>query len=130
MLVDRLPARSTVTTSPQLLLNMDQTAVGVNLQANVSATSLNTWEGSSVTNGAVNPTLEFEVPYYSQFLFENGSKKEQSDSFPRHQIEIMSHNFPADGPRHIVDSYVAAGEDFQLTWFISCPVVYQVADAP
>ncbi|DAZ87505.1 TPA_asm: capsid protein precursor [Neosmilaster georgianus associated picornavirus 5] len=91
---------------------------------------LDTWSGSYTTNLSNNPTIEAELPYYSNLRFE------RSRIIDRSEIAIHSHQtqaaFPSSGNSGALsyDAYVATGEDFNLTWFLNVPTVYYVLDNP
>jgi hypothetical protein len=82
--------------------------------------------GASVTTGGVNPTLEFEVPYYHSSRFEPGrvenyvASKFMSTPW---NYRIESGSAAVTGSA-VYDIYVAAGEDFQCYWFVGLPKFY------
>jgi hypothetical protein len=93
-------------------------------------------EGVAYTNSHVNPVLEFEIPYYSQFRFAPGKTQNwstASDDFAQHYSVFV--NQVNDRPDIGIsvgcyDMFVAAGEDFQTYFFTGLPRMYYEASPP
>lgn len=87
-------------------------------------------EGIAYTNSSVNPVLEWEVPFYSQYRYVPG--------------KIQNHTVASDFTEHFTvygtvttgntaaysDIYVAAGEDFQTYIFSGLPRMYFELTSP
>lgn len=83
--------------------------------------------GMVATSTSVNPTLEFELPYYSNERFTPG--KHSNFTQPSSTLlgfeggfEVLSTS--ANDPKDNLLSFVAAGEDFQLYFFTGMPPIY------
>lgn len=80
--------------------------------------------GMQLTVASVNPVLEFEVPYYSDTRFSPGKEEDYTantlESYEGHRIRIMCQSTNVT----YVESYVAAGEDFQTYFFTGIPKIY------
>jgi hypothetical protein len=84
--------------------------------------------GQVISNGGVNPSLSFEVPYYNQVRFSPGRQSDMitgQNSSPGfdYRVEVggTSSGAPASG---VIDMHVAAGEDFQVYFFAGLPRMY------
>lgn len=99
-------------------VNADQQLTAQDLMS--SAT--NEFGGSYITSYEQNPTAEVELPYYSNYRFQPGPDNVM-DLFHWHKIETYMHNV-GNVNNGILRSYVAAGEDFNLSWFINAPSLY------
>lgn len=126
MMVDRRTVRSSSSTVEQTLIDIPRAG----MQNNMTAQSLQTWEGAAVTQLATCPTLEVELPYYSPTKFEVGSVVGKDNGFRRHQVDLVLSNVIPDIPSHVVDAYCATGEDFTLSWFLNVPILYMKSDFP
>lgn len=80
-------------------------------------------------NGNINPTVEFEVPYYSPFRFTPGKVSnytEQSIWTPSWDYRIQ-----VEGQFDTAfDAWVATGEDFQVYFFTGLPRMFYEDDPP
>ena len=97
-------------------------------------------EGTVIANNNVNPNLNYEVPYYSEYRFAPGRKRadfSDEGSFPwmpGHKLKfqtpvwINTHNRMWTNPSY--SSYVAAAEDFQVSGFIGAPPFYYELTRP
>jgi hypothetical protein len=93
-------------------------------------------EGMAYTTSHVNPALEFEIPYYSQYRFAPGKTQNWStadDDFAQHYTVFI--NQINDRPDVGIsvgcyDMYVAAGEDFQTYFFTGLPRMYFESTPP
>lgn len=81
--------------------------------------------GACVTTGGINPTLEFEVPYYEKYRFEPGRIKQYTNPwynpFFNYRVELGAS--PQEGSG-VVDIHTATGEDFQVYFFLGLPKCY------
>lgn len=78
--------------------------------------------GMAISGVHVNPTLEYELPYYNNERFEPAKVQEQTQFRRGHTLRI--HTYGAN--TSTLDNYVAAGEDFQVYFWTGMPaVVYQ-----
>jgi len=90
--------------------------------------------GSVYATDLINPNVEFEVPYQTQFRFVPGKPTRYANSFPR------AANYYQNGYRltyegivsdaQTIDMYVAAGEDFQVYFWTGMPRLYYETTAP
>lgn len=93
-------------------------------------------EGLAFTTSLVNPVLEFEVPWYSQFRFSPGKTQNwstTSDDFCQHMSIFCNQINDRPDFADAVGSYdlfVAAGEDFQTYFFTGLPRMYYESAAP
>lgn len=87
-------------------------------------------EGLAYTTSQVNPVLEFEVPWYSQYRFSPGKTQNWAtldDDYSQfmtifiNQIYDRPDYTPAVG---CYDLFVAAGEDYQTFFFTGLPRMY------
>lgn len=93
-----------------------------------------TAEGSAFTAGSVNPTLEFEMPYYNNYRFTpgkkgewTGSRAEHTRNEPIYRIHGRSTNLTLSST---LDMFVSTGEDFQMYFWTGMPRVYRVQFTP
>ena len=93
-------------------------------------------EGLAYTNSHVNPVLEFEVPYYSQYRFSPGKTQNWSggtDDFAQfYSVYIQQINDRPDlaGSVGCYDMFCSVGEDFQTYFFTGLPRMYYEASPP
>lgn len=87
-----------------------------------------TGSGAAVTSIDVQPVLEIELPYYSDTRFEPARDIRQYVSREQYahalQTVVINDALLVD----TVMSYVAAGEDFQLSFFIATPIMFYVVE--
>lgn len=78
-----------------------------------------TWSGSHSTAVAQNPVLEVEIPWYSHERF---AMAKTNATGSRHRLEgswnVLEDSYP------LIQSHVATGEDFSLSFFCGCPVIF------
>jgi hypothetical protein len=90
--------------------------------------------GGALTNVAVKPTLEVEFPYYANRKFNAASETTEIGLYgQKHSIVVFGRNPSATPSQDIgayIKAYCAAGEDFNLSWFINAPVLYLNPDFP
>lgn len=90
------------------------------IRVNVTSSS----EGAAYANTSKQPLLEAELPFYRPVRFACGyamdSTKPYATNSMSHRLDVTTtgSTLPV-----IVDRWVAAGEDFNLTWFQGCPPV-------
>jgi len=84
--------------------------------------------GSAVTIGEVNPTLEWEVPFYSNDRYLPGKTQDWTTSI-KYGGSLFSvwADTEEDG---VVDFYCAAGEDYVPYFWTGCPILYYEANPP
>lgn len=90
-------------------------------------TNLHALTGTMCTAGNVNPTLEYEVPYYNNYRYSDCSAPYAGDSDAaaewiqcRHQVSYTSRH-EANNNFSWIELYCATGEDFSLFFFIGAP---------
>jgi hypothetical protein len=99
------------------------------LAGNMSTTGVN---GMLYATDSINTTVEFEIPYYSQYRFTPGKLIDYtSASFTSNWTPNwkMDANLFSSGISS-VDYHVAAGEDFQVYFFTGLPRMYYEASPP
>lgn len=85
---------------------------------------LSAWEGMIATATMINPTVEFELPYYSNYRFKPGAGVSLINFLDEmHETNVIG-PAPSADEGNGVSRYVAAGEDFSLDWYLSAPVLY------
>jgi hypothetical protein len=88
--------------------------------------------GATAFNSSVNPVVEFELPYYSQYRFSPGKTTNWTTSLV---TPGFSHGFTfwaekeRDGSTYY-DLWVAAGEDFSFYFFTGWPRMYYEVSPP
>lgn len=87
-------------------------------------------KGMHYQNGYVNPTTEFECPFYSPYRFSPG--KTQSFTGPiSFWTEGFDYRIWVDGnDESAFDFYCAAGEDYQAYFFTGLPRMYYESSPP
>jgi hypothetical protein len=85
--------------------------------------------GLIYANSMVNPTLEFEVPYYSPNRFYGGKTSNWTIQADPIEGFSMTSVLYADNQSSL-DFHVAAGEDFQCYMWTGLPRMYYEADPP
>jgi len=94
--------------------------------ANKPFTGLN---GMAVSTSNVNPTLEFEMPFYSQYRFEPG--KVQDYTLVGDYTESWDYRaFARANTNFTIDAYCAAGEDLQCYMWTGMPPLYRESAPP
>lgn len=85
--------------------------------------------GAAYTHAMVNPTLEWEVPFYSRYRFAAGKEENYTSLTAQwnnnHALLMYLHDSTSR-----VDLFVAAGEDFQVYFFTGLPRMYYEAAPP
>lgn len=85
--------------------------------------------GSLYANSKVNPTAEFEVPYYSPFRFTPG----KTENWTTGQNLISGYDFylkTMGGPNVSLDCHVASAEDFQVYMWTGLPRMFYERSPP
>lgn len=99
------------------------------LAGNMSTTGVN---GMLYATDSINSTVEFEIPYYSQYRFTPGKLIDYTNAnntgnwSPNWKMEANLHSSGISS----VDYHVAAGEDFQVYFFTGLPRMYYEGTPP
>jgi hypothetical protein len=93
----------------------------------------NIGDGAVVTSQRVNPCLEFDIPHYSDKRFFNAKVTTQAstvetDTFNHLVIQATSNTRTTHCSG--IHTYWAAGEDFQLGFYVGPPPVYRTVVLP
>lgn len=104
-------------------------------QSRAAAESLNSnliptgAKGAAYTHAMVNPTLEWEVPFYSRYRFAPGKEENYTSLTPiwtnAHALNLYLHDSTTR-----IDLHTAIGEDFQTYFFTGLPRMYYEASPP
>jgi len=86
-------------------------------------------KGMLYATDKINPVVEFEVPYYSQYRFTPGKLIDYTEDFTWTPNWSMEGHMYTTGSS-CVDYHVAAGEDFQVYFFTGLPRMYYEATPP
>ena len=113
------------------MVPLGSTGASVNPDVRIQSIVVNsedTWGGAYTSPTIQNPTVEVEIPYYSNLRFRRTNEFEPSDqpsSSVRGTLLVAGagNNKPVAGS-HVIDTFVAAGEDFNLIWFLSAPYMF------
>lgn len=84
--------------------------------------------GTCLTNSFVNPVLEFEVPYYSNYRFKPG-KSEDHTTLLEYE-EGFDYSVQTNAEANQYDFWCAAGEDFQCYFWTGLPRMYYESIPP
>jgi len=88
-------------------------------------------QGSVYMNSRVNPTVEFEVPWESsQRCYYARSQNYNNVDFEKEQTGYKFAFQGNSSDTDFLETWVAAGEDFQCYFFIGLPRCYQYLSAP
>lgn len=92
----------------------------------------NGFGGMQATHGTQNPVLEFEVPYQTPVRFSFARKRNYTtDNFGENAFLLETVvSTSTDVRANSIVNYVAAGEDFSLSFYIGPPVIYFTPDVP
>lgn len=94
-----------------------------NDHAPYSATSRNLWQGGALTTGN-GLGVEVELPYYTNKKFSDASTIDTATfGDQKHYVEVFDGNRQTHGDFEVFQ-YVAAGEDFNLSWYVNAPRVF------
>ncbi len=91
--------------------------------------------GSAQTAPSVNPTLEVEFPFISNFRYaECNEPPSQSPpdsrysqfAWQNHYLTVMAYYPSAEAPNYVIwDSHCSTAEDFSLFFFIGAPILFE-----
>jgi len=84
--------------------------------------------GTAITVGEINPTLEWEIPFYSALRHIPGKTQDWTSLF-QHGGSIFS-TWCLTEFSSTIDFYCAAGEDYVPYFWTGCPPLYFEADPP
>lgn len=84
--------------------------------------------GTCITNSLVNPVLEFEIPYYSEYRFKPGKSEDHTTSLAFE--EGFDYAIQTNTDANQYDFWCAAGEDFQCYFWTGLPRMYYEAVPP
>jgi hypothetical protein len=82
--------------------------------------------GASVSPAQLNPCVEVELPFYTNRRFFNARRINVLDIRTTLDENPPVHNLQVTGAKSTVLSFVAAGEDFSLSFFIGVPIMYSL----
>lgn len=74
------------------------------------------------------PTVEVELPFYTNLRFVDAGKINSDEITESHTLRING-SVSDTQSMATVSAYVATGEDFNLSWYLNSPEVYFQADA-
>lgn len=93
--------------------------------------------GRYATDGVINPTIEYEVPFYSEYRFAHTQSFNNQNTLTRypdglhHAVELQSQGLSsATNAVAYSQVSVAVGEDFSCFWFLNVPTVYSYDNPP
>jgi hypothetical protein len=117
-----------ITTTPSGIIGSRSQQAWLSVFQNVTFNVPTCHGGATYFNSAVNPCVEYEVPFYSPFRFAPG----------KHRVWTGIDTYLVGGWRailysntpFIMDVLVAAGEDFQLGMFTGMPRMYREGPPP
>jgi len=93
--------------------------------------------GQALTNGLVQPGLNIQFPMYTNALFQStdpayatlGSSIDDSNSDS--VTVVLELNWPAStATNYMLNTYVAAGTDYSLYWFLNVPTLWIMSSFP
>jgi hypothetical protein len=87
----------------------------------------NSFNGAAITPTNEQPFLEIEIPFYTNRRFFNARSidNERSNTPSTYYRVVAYSEAPFDGHRPVINEFIAAGEDFSLSYFVGIPVVYE-----
>lgn len=78
--------------------------------------------GVYATDLDVQPAIEVELPFYSSLRFVNPRWDNYEEiGIHRHSVDLLSYRTSGARCEDAWMAYVAAGDDFNLSWMLSCP---------
>ena len=87
------------------------------------------WQGVAYQNSLINPTFEFESPFYSVDRFYPGKRLDYTGVGTK--VERVDLRIDSKGETFSAfDTFVAIGEDFQVFFFTGLPRMYYEANPP
>jgi hypothetical protein len=84
----------------------------------------NTMVGAAVTAANVNPTIEYEIPYYNNYRYtDNNASKFSFEGFQRSDRHMFSYTSRHENNNNYswMETHCATGEDFSFFFFIGAP---------
>jgi hypothetical protein len=122
-----------VTQDLSAIENINPTVYSRNVREMFQADMAGGWDGSTATATQHNPVLEFEIPYYNDARFLTISENTALDSsegmgwWLRNSVAGDSDaiNVRAADRVMMMNTYVAAGEDFNFYFFQGVPLLYE-----
>lgn len=119
------------TTNGYAAVNQKEAArdVVVSFPAGVSTTAPpHGGNGIMYQTSAINPTVEFEMPFYSNYRFLPGKREDYTTLPP---LEAFEFSWNSTGSTaSLYEFYCAAGEDFQCYFWTGCPRIYYSVGPP
>jgi len=102
------------------------TAVDSNFADKIVSSCESEANGAYVTPIQLNPSLEVELPYYTNRRFFNARRIDIVDTRVLSDENPPVHELQVTGSKSAVLGYVAAAEDFSLSFFMGVPVMYSL----
>lgn len=88
-------------------------------------------QGMALSNGFVNPNMEFEIPFYSNTRFEPGKRENYTANFGDKLLNVFDYRiFTKASSDSTFSAYAATGEDFQVYFWTGLPPVYYEPNPP
>ncbi|APG78559.1 hypothetical protein 2 [Wenzhou picorna-like virus 32] len=103
------------------VFNLNENFVGAGLPTMMA--------GATYFDGAINPNVEFEVPFYNEYRFKPG----KTVNYTKTRTNIEHFRIDAElttSARSAVESHCAAGEDFQVYFWTGMPRIYLEGQPP
>jgi len=92
-----------------------------------------TWAGAVVTDTLTNPVLSVDLPYYINTRFSHAKNANVASasnaSYTNNQMHLLYTQSTTSAGAVVparIDNYVAAGDDFSLSFFIGAPRMYRL----
>lgn len=82
--------------------------------------------GTAVSPTHVNPCIEVELPFYTNRRFFNARRINVVDIRSSEDENPPVHLLQVTGSKSLVTSFVAAGDDFSLSFFMGVPIMYSL----
>ena len=132
LIVRRITQDSLVSSSVLVPLTLNGGTDSMDLTRRVTS-HIDTWNGAQSTNVGQCPSLEVEFPYYREERYTDASLVAENvleTDFSQLNLLIpaVRNNKSPPANEHTFDAYLAPGEDFNLMWFLSCPILYFVPE--
>lgn len=82
--------------------------------------------GMAVTCTSQNPVVQAEIPYYSEKRFKF-ARHVEFEKPPDDDLHLVTFNITNETPfSNTLDSYVAAADDYSLSFFLSTPILWRI----
>jgi len=94
---------------------------------------MSTFNGMATQPLTVNPIISTEIPYYSRYRFAPAKRRIQlynDDTYQQKMYTSLTYAKDAFNDRAFLRSYISAGEDFSLYFYLGPPVFYYEPDYP